>query len=69
MITFKKGFTLICVALIYLIISVLIHELGHGIVGKILGMGQLVIAVWPGFEIFPEMGALNHIKHWLHILH
>ena len=64
MVTFKKGFTLICVALIYLIISVLIHELGHGIVGKILGMGQLVIAVWPGFVFFPEMGALIHIKHW-----
>ena len=64
MITFKKGFTLICVALIYFIISVLIHELGHGIAGKILAMGQLVIAVWPGFEIFPEMGALNNIKHW-----
>ncbi len=46
MVTFKKGFTLICVALIYFIISVLIHELGHGIAGKILGMGQLVIAVY-----------------------
>lgn len=64
MITFKKGFTLICVALIYFILSVFIHELGHGIVGKILGMGNLVIAVWPGVEIFPEMGTLNHIKHW-----
>lgn len=60
----KRIFAVISVASSYIILTIFIHEAGHAITGKILGLGNPIIYVWPGVELYPNFGLPNPDDTW-----
>lgn len=61
---FKRTFLLASLLFFYLLASVLIHEAGHAFTGKVLGLGTPIINIWPGIELFPNIGASVSTVPW-----
>ena len=44
--------------------SVIVHEAGHAVAGKLFGLGNPIINVWPGIELFPSIGKTVSTNPW-----
>ena len=61
---FKRTFLLASLLLFYFPASVLIHEVGHAVTGKVFGLGTPILNIWPGIELFPSFGANVSTTTW-----
>ncbi|TKB02165.1 hypothetical protein E5672_13725 [Alteromonas portus] len=61
---YKRTLLFTILLLIYFSASVLIHEAGHAITGKLFGLGTPIINIWPGIELFPNIGATVSSSGW-----
>ena len=59
-----KSMRVIFVILLLFFVSVFIHESGHAITGKLAGVGNPVVHVWPGVEVYPNLATLPFAAHW-----
>jgi hypothetical protein len=51
-------------AFFYFIATVAIHETGHAITGKMIGLGKPKIHAWPGVELYPSLRRLSALEDW-----
>lgn len=49
---------------LFFVLSVLIHESGHAIAGKLAGLGVPVVQIWPGVELSPIFTVTPFPEHW-----
>ena len=61
---FKRILLLASLLFFYFLASVLIHEAGHAFSGAVLGLGTPIINIWPGIELFPNIGATVSTTAW-----
>ena len=49
---------------LFISVTALIHEAGHAITGKVLGVGNPNVYFWPGYEIYPNFGKSLPSTSW-----
>ena len=64
LIMFKRILLLASLLFFYFLASVLIHEAGHAFSGAVLGLGTPILNIWPGIELFPNIGATVSTTAW-----
>ncbi|WP_284215548.1 hypothetical protein [Agaribacter marinus] len=60
----KRTLSFTSLVFFYFLVSVVIHEAGHAFTGKVLGLGTPIISIWPGIELFPNIGASISTTPW-----
>lgn len=60
----KRTFLLASLMFICFVASLIIHEAGHAVAGKLFGLGNPIINVWPGIELLPSIGKTVSSDLW-----
>lgn len=60
----KRILSFFALAILYFATTVAIHETGHAITGKLVGLGKPVVHVWPGIEVYPNLRNLPSMESW-----
>ena len=60
----KRILSFFALAILYFAVTVAIHETGHAITGKLVGLGKPVVHVWPGIEVYPNLRNLSSMESW-----